>query len=175
MLTPDQQQVWAVLEKAVREGGFRPFLLHGVTGSGKTELYLRAIGEVVRQGKEALVLVPEISLTPQTIGAFQGKYGDIAVLHSHLQNADRAGHWRKIAAGRVQVVVGARNQARRTALHAARSQAYIVFCSYLFPSSREPTMRKIHAVAEADLRLCPRGGKRAPQVLERVRCFPRDP
>src|SRR5439155_13109905 len=86
ILTPDQAQVWEVLEKAVREGGFKPFLLHGVTGSGKTELYLRAIGEVIRQGKEALVFVPEISLTPQTIRAFQGRYGNVAVLHSHLQN-----------------------------------------------------------------------------------------
>lgn len=109
VLTPDQLEVWAVLEQAVRAGGFKPFLLHGVTGSGKTELYLRAINEVVRQGKEALVLVPEISLTPQTIRAFQGRCGDVAVLHSHLQNAERGGHWRKIAAGRVQVVVGARS------------------------------------------------------------------
>ena len=64
---------------------------------------------MIRQGKEALVLVPEISLTPQTIQAFKGLCGDVAVLHSHLQNADRAGHWRKIAGGRVQVVVGARS------------------------------------------------------------------
>jgi len=109
VLTADQTEVWAVLEKAVREGGFKPFLLHGITGSGKTELYLRAIGEVVRQGKEALVLVPEISLTPQTIQAFKGRCGDVAVLHSHLQNAERGSHWRKIAAGRVQVIVGARS------------------------------------------------------------------
>jgi primosomal protein N' (replication factor Y) len=109
VLTPDQVAVWSLLETAVREGGFKTFLLHGVTGSGKTELYLRAINEVVRQGREALVLVPEISLTPQTIRAFQGRCGDVAVLHSHLQNAERGSHWRKIAAGRVQVVVGARS------------------------------------------------------------------
>ena len=109
VLTPDQSEVWTVLERTVREGGFKPVLLHGITGSGKTELYLRAIAEVVRQGKEALVLVPEISLTPQTIRAFQGVSGDVAVLHSHLQNAERGGHWRRIAAGRVQVVVGARS------------------------------------------------------------------
>jgi primosomal protein N' (replication factor Y) len=109
VLTPDQTAVWSILEEAVREGGFKPILLHGVTGSGKTELYLRAINEVIRQGKEALVLVPEISLTPQTIRAFQGRCGDVAVLHSHLQNAERGGHWRKIAAGRVHVVVGARS------------------------------------------------------------------
>src|SRR5206468_2323881 len=61
-LADDQASVWNTLEPALKDGGFRPFLLHGITGSGKTELYLRAIEEVVRQGKEALVLVPEISL-----------------------------------------------------------------------------------------------------------------
>ena len=85
------------------------FCLHGVTGSGKTELYLRAIEEVVRQGKEALVLVPEISLTPQTIAQFQGRCGEVAVLHSHLGDAERGGQWRRIANGQVQVVVGARS------------------------------------------------------------------
>ncbi len=90
-------------------GGFRAFLLHGVTGSGKTEVYLRAIEEVVRQGKEALVLVPEISLTPQTVQRFSGRFGEIAVLHSHLGNAERGGHWRRVFQGKVQVVVGARS------------------------------------------------------------------
>src|SRR5262249_5204940 len=61
-LNEDQERVWSVLEPALREGGFKAFLLHGVTGSGKTEIYLKAIDEVVSQGKEALVLVPEISL-----------------------------------------------------------------------------------------------------------------
>ena len=70
--------------------------------------YVRAIEEVVRQGKEALVLVPEISLTPQTIRSFQGHCGQVAVLHSHLQTADRGQQWRRIARGEVQVIVGAR-------------------------------------------------------------------
>jgi primosomal protein N' (replication factor Y) len=108
-LTEDQAKVWTELEKAVQEGGFQPFLIHGVTGSGKTELYLRAIEEVVKQGKEALVLVPEISLTPQTIQAFRGRCGEVAVLHSNLQAAERGSHWRRIAAGHVHVVVGARS------------------------------------------------------------------
>jgi primosomal protein N' (replication factor Y) len=109
VLNCDQQQVWQTLKPLLDQGGFQPLLLYGVTGSGKTELYLRAIEEVVRRGKEALVLVPEISLTPQTIQAFLGRCGEVAVLHSHLGNAERGGHWRRIARGEVQVVVGARS------------------------------------------------------------------
>jgi primosomal protein N' (replication factor Y) len=108
-LNADQLAAWCPIEKVLHEGGFHPFLLHGVTGSGKTEIYLRAIEEVIRQGKEALVLVPEISLTPQTIGRFQGRCGEVAVLHSHLTSAERGGQWRRVAAGQVQVVVGARS------------------------------------------------------------------
>jgi primosomal protein N' (replication factor Y) len=108
-LNPAQQKAWDVLEPALKQGGFHAFLLHGVTGSGKTEVYLRAIEEVIRQGKEALVLVPEISLTPQTIQRFRGRCGEMAVLHSHLGDAERGGHWRRVAAGQVQVVVGARS------------------------------------------------------------------
>jgi primosomal protein N' (replication factor Y) len=108
-LNADQMQAWSKLEPALRQGGFHAFLLHGVTGSGKTEIYLRAIEEVVRQGKEALVLVPEISLTPQTIQRFRGRCGEVAVLHSHLGNAERGGHWRRVAAGQAHVIVGARS------------------------------------------------------------------
>jgi primosomal protein N' (replication factor Y) len=108
-LNDDQVGVWNQLEPALKQGGFRAFLLHGVTGSGKTEIYLRAIEEVAAQGKEALVLVPEISLTPQTIQRFRGRCSEVAVLHSHLGNAERGGHWRRIAAGQAQVIVGARS------------------------------------------------------------------
>jgi primosomal protein N' (replication factor Y) len=109
VLNEDQLRAWAPVESALRQGGFRAFLLHGVTGSGKTEIYLRAIEEVVRQGKEALVLVPEISLTPQTIARFRGRCGEVAVLHSHLGNAQRGGQWRRVAERQVQVIVGARS------------------------------------------------------------------
>jgi primosomal protein N' (replication factor Y) len=108
-LNEDQLRVWSPIEQGLREGGFHAFLLHGVTGSGKTEIYLRAIEETVRQGKEAIVLVPEISLTPQTIERFRGRCDSVAVLHSHLGDAERGGHWRRVAAGKVQVVVGARS------------------------------------------------------------------
>jgi primosomal protein N' (replication factor Y) len=108
-LTSDQSEAWERIEPALHAGEFHPFLLHGITGSGKTELYLRAIEEVVRQGREALVLVPEISLTPQTIAAFKGRCQNIAILHSHLHIAERSNHWRRIARGQVQVIVGARS------------------------------------------------------------------
>jgi len=109
VLNADQQGVWQQLQPVLQQGGFHPILLYGVTGSGKTELYLRAIEEVVKRGQEALILVPEISLTPQTIQCFRGRCGDVAVLHSHLGNAERGAQWRRIVGGEVQVVVGARS------------------------------------------------------------------
>lgn len=109
VLNPDQQAAWETIHAGLQTPGFHAYLLHGVTGSGKTEIYLRAIEEVVRQGKEAIVLVPEISLTPQTIERFRGPDHSVAVLHSHLTNAERGGHWRRIAAGLTQIVVGARS------------------------------------------------------------------
>ena len=109
ILNADQERVWAQVRAALTGGTYKPFLLHGVTGSGKTEIYLKAIEEIIQQGKEAIVLVPEISLTPQTISRFQGRCGNVAVLHSHLTDAERGGYWRRVASGHVQVVVGARS------------------------------------------------------------------
>jgi primosomal protein N' (replication factor Y) (superfamily II helicase) len=108
-LNADQVRVWEQLKGSLQTGGYHPFLLHGVTGSGKTEVYLRAIEEVVKQGKEVIVLVPEISLTPQTLTRFTGRCGNLAVLHSHLTDAERGGYWRRVATGHIQVVVGARS------------------------------------------------------------------
>ncbi len=99
----------AQLSPALQAEGFAPFLIHGATGSGKTEVYLAAIEEVVARGREAIVLVPEISLTPQTIRRFRRRFDHVAVLHSHLSDAERHRHWQSIAAGEVQVVVGARS------------------------------------------------------------------
>ena len=109
-LTDEQKAALGKLGPALRgESGFGTFLLHGVTGSGKTEVYLGAIDEVVARGREAIVLVPEISLTPQTIRRFRRRFDRVAVLHSHLSEGERHRHWRSIAAGEVQVVVGARS------------------------------------------------------------------
>ena len=93
----------------IEAGGFAPFLIHGVTGSGKTEVYLTAIEQVVARGREAIVLVPEISLTPQTIRRFRRRFGRVAVLHSHLSDAERHRHWQSIAVGRGPGVVGVRS------------------------------------------------------------------
>lgn len=90
-------------------GTFAVHLLHGVTGSGKTEVYLRLIGEVVKQGKTAIVLVPEIALTPQTAGRFSRRFEHVAVLHSGLTAAQRHREWVRVSKGEVSVVVGARS------------------------------------------------------------------
>jgi primosomal protein N' (replication factor Y) len=107
--TGEQREVLDQLAPALAGDGFAPFLIHGVTGSGKTEVYLSAIEQVVMRQREAIVLVPEISLTPQTIRRFRRRFPRVAVLHSHLSDAERHRHWQTIAAGEVQVVVGARS------------------------------------------------------------------
>ncbi|MBD3672969.1 MAG: primosomal protein N' [Planctomycetaceae bacterium] len=94
---------------SVRGGEHETILLHGVTGSGKTEVYIQAIREVVSYGRQAIVLVPEISLTPQTIRRFRSRFDSVAVLHSHLTDSERHYHWKRIAGGDVQVIVGARS------------------------------------------------------------------
>ncbi len=91
------------------------FLLHGVTGSGKTEIYLQAIAHALSQGKGAIVLVPEISLTPQTVERFKARFSSgpqqtlVAVLHSHLSAGERHDEWHKIRQGRARIVIGARS------------------------------------------------------------------
>src|SRR5437763_122255 len=91
----------------------RPILLHGVTGSGKTEIYLQAIRAALERGHTAIVLVPEISLTPQTVERFKGRFADmqdaVAVLHSHLSEGERHDEWHKIHSGRARIVIGARS------------------------------------------------------------------
>ncbi|HEY7001214.1 MAG TPA: primosomal protein N' [Candidatus Udaeobacter sp.] len=90
-----------------------PILLHGVTGSGKTEIYLQAIRAALNRGRTAIVLVPEISLTPQTVERFKSRFADVpdavAVLHSHLSEGERHDEWHKIHSGRARIVIGARS------------------------------------------------------------------
>ncbi len=107
---PNADQSAALAELAPRlAGGFSVNLLHGVTGSGKTEVYLRAIKSVVDAGKQAIVLVPEIALTPQTVKRFTARFPKVAVLHSGLTATARHRYWQQIARGQASVVVGARS------------------------------------------------------------------
>ena len=91
----------------------KPILLHGVTGSGKTEIYLQAIRVALERGRSAIVLVPEISLTPQTVERFKSRFAEmheaVAVLHSHLSQGERHDEWHKIHSGRARIVIGARS------------------------------------------------------------------
>ncbi len=108
-LNSDQREALNLILEGIRSREPRTLLLHGVTGSGKTEVYIQAIRETVEYGRQAIVLVPEISLTPQTIRRFRARFKSVAVLHSHLSDAERHRHWQRIASGDVQVIVGARS------------------------------------------------------------------
>jgi primosomal protein N' (replication factor Y) len=109
-LTPDQAQVAAQLIQSVRDAKFAPFLLDGVTGSGKTEAYFEAVAEALRQGRQVLVLLPEIALTEAFLRRFADRFGAPPVVwHSSLKSTERRRAWRAIAAGTAQVVVGARS------------------------------------------------------------------
>jgi len=108
-LNEDQQRVFDELAPRVADGGFSVNLLMGVTGSGKTEVYLRCIREAVERGKRAIVLVPEIALTPQTVRRFTARFKSVAILHSGLTATERHRYWQMISTGHAQVVVGARS------------------------------------------------------------------
>ncbi|NMC20028.1 MAG: primosomal protein N' [Thermogutta sp.] len=108
-LTDEQRTARDAVLEVLRSGKHGTVLIQGVTGSGKTEVYIQAIQEVVSYGRQAVVLVPEISLTPQTLDRFRSRFEHVAVLHSHLTDVERARQWEWIASGGVQVVVGARS------------------------------------------------------------------
>ena len=110
-LNAEQEAALGTILNGISSGAFSPLLLHGVTGSGKTEVYIRAITEVLRQGGRAIYLVPEIALTPQLIGRMESRFaaGEIAVLHSGIGPAVRYDQWRKIERGEAKIVVGARS------------------------------------------------------------------
>ncbi|HTN74390.1 MAG TPA: DEAD/DEAH box helicase, partial [Pirellulaceae bacterium] len=108
-LHADQVNALRTILDTLNSAQHRTILMHGVTGSGKTEVYIRAIEEVIRFGRQAIVLVPEISLTPQTRQRFRSRFERVAVLHSHLSDSERHWHWQRIARGEVEVIVGARS------------------------------------------------------------------
>ena len=107
VLTPLQQEV---VTKVIQGDYEKPFLLFGVTGSGKTEVYMNIIEHVLNQGKTAIILVPEISLTPQMVEQFSNRFGNqIAALHSALSDGEKYDEWRRIARGEASIVIGARS------------------------------------------------------------------
>ena len=109
-LNPAQQSAFEEIHKSIREKRFQAFLLHGVTGSGKTEVYLQAIEAALAEGRAALLLVPEIALTPAMAGQFFHRFGDrVAILHSAFNESERAEQWRRIRNGQASVVVGTRS------------------------------------------------------------------
>ena len=109
-LNAAQREAMRKIGQGITSRKYAPFLLYGVTGSGKTEIYLRAIEEVLAQGREALVLVPEISLTPQIVNRFRARFGDsIVLLHSRLSPGERFDGWRRIRQGKVGIAIGARS------------------------------------------------------------------
>lgn len=117
-LTPDQAAAWDVIRASIESGGSsRPILLHGVTGSGKTELYLRAVAHVLEQGRSAIILVPEIALTPQTVRRFGARFpGRMGLIHSSLSVGERYDTWRRARSGQFDVIIGPRS-ALFTPLH----------------------------------------------------------
>jgi primosomal protein N' (replication factor Y) len=109
-LNAEQRAAFDAICAAAGAHHYRTFLLRGITGSGKTEVYLQAIERVLALGRDAIILVPEISLTPQTVGRFYARFKrDIAVLHSGLSHGERADEWRRAQRGEVRIVVGARS------------------------------------------------------------------
>ena len=108
--TPEQAQALALLREEEQKEGKRPILLHGVTGSGKTEIYMQLIGHVVMEGKQAIVLVPEISLTPQIMERFISRFGKrVSVTHSRLSLGERLDQWRKARDGEISIIIGPRS------------------------------------------------------------------
>ncbi|MGA0334065.1 MAG: replication restart helicase PriA, partial [Kiritimatiellia bacterium] len=109
-LNPEQASALEKITDGVDSQALKVVLLHGVTGSGKTEVYLQALSHTLDQGKDAIVLVPEIALTPQTVERFRGRFGEgLAVLHSHLSDGERHDEWHRVNRGEARVVVGARS------------------------------------------------------------------
>ncbi len=109
-LNESQKNAFNFIIKKIEEKSTKPIVLHGVTGSGKTEVYLQLISEVLKKGKEAIMLVPEISLTPQTVERFISRFGEkVSVTHSKLSDGERFDQWKKAKDGEIKIMVGARS------------------------------------------------------------------
>ena len=109
-LNSHQRTAVSAVISSVKKEEFKIYLLHGVTGSGKTQVYIEIIDHVLKRDKGVICLIPEISLTPQTVSRFQGRFGDkIAVLHSKLSDGERFDMWRRVGEGEIKLVVGPRS------------------------------------------------------------------
>ncbi|MGD0917538.1 MAG: primosomal protein N' [Thermodesulfobacteriota bacterium] len=141
-LTASQEAILDETLKGIRSKRFSPFLIYGVTGSGKTEIYLRTIEEILAQGREAIVLVPEISLTPQLLSRFKDRFGEnLALLHSRLGRRERYDQWRRIWKGEVKIALGA-----RSAIFAPfRNLGVIIVDEEHDPSYKQEEKLKYHA------------------------------
>lgn len=142
-LTDEQRKALEAVTRALSQERHEVFLLHGVTGSGKTEVYLQAIQDVLHRGKTSIVLVPEISLTPQAIERFQGRFGQsmVAVLHSGMLESQRLKEWCRIRAGEARVVVGARS----AVFAPVRSLGLVVVDEEHEPSYKQGDAPRYHA------------------------------
>ncbi|RIK91569.1 MAG: primosomal protein N' [Proteobacteria bacterium] len=155
-LSPEQESALGAIAAAVHAPRSERFLLHGVTGSGKTEVYLRAIAETLAAGRQALVLVPEITLTHQLVARLAARFGErVAVLHSQLRPGERIAEWRSLLGGRTRIAVGA-----RSALFAPLDElGLIVMDEEHEPSYKNEEGFRYHArdlaVRRAELARCP--------------------
>jgi len=139
--TPEQRRALDAIGARLEPPQFGVFLLHGVTGSGKTEVYLQALRRVVDSGRQGIVLVPEISLTPQTIRRFLERFDDVAVLHSRITTAERREQWRRIHTEEPEVVIGT-----RSAIFApVRRLGLVVIDEEHEPSFKQPATPRYHA------------------------------
>lgn len=150
-LLPNEEQQVAIdkISDCIKNNINGSYLIHGITGSGKTEVYLQLIEKVIKKGKQGIVLVPEISLTPQTVDRFMGRFGErIAVFHSRLSGGERYDEWRRIANGEVDIVIGA-----RSAIFAPLKNLGIIIIDeeheYTYKSEQPP---RYHAIDIADYR-----------------------
>ena len=139
-LTDEQISVLGAVHALVREQRFGVKLIHGVTGSGKTEVYLRTIETVVSAGKQAIVLVPEITLTTQTMERFTRRFERVALLHSALTGAQRNAYWRQIADGEADVVIGPRS----AVFAPAHKLGLLIVDEEHEPSYKQETMPRYH-------------------------------
>ena len=172
-LTELQKKAVETIDAARRDPAHSTVLLHGVTGSGKTEVYLESIRRCIEDGRQAIVLVPEISLTPQTVGRFRARFGDrIAVLHSRLSAGERFDEWRRIRLGLADIVIGARS----AVFAPVERLGLIIIDEEHEPSYQSEKMPQYNAIDVAAQRIRDRGGalvlgSATPQLLSYYRAL----